>query len=93
MTLWPSADRAGGRLALPGEGLDQGRLAGAVGADEDDVLAAFDFELGAREQRPPGHLDRRADEFEHDPAGPLRLDEGEAQVAPVPLLRPWPRRA
>ena len=42
------ADRAGGRLALPGEGLDQGRLAGAVGADEDDVLAAFEFEARRR---------------------------------------------
>ena len=53
------ADAAGGRLALPGEGLDQGRLAGAVGADEDDVLAALDFEVGAGEQRPARHLDRR----------------------------------
>ena len=65
-------DRARGRLGAAGEGLDQGRLAGAVGADQDDVLAPFDFELGAREQGPPGHLDRRADQFEDDPPGPLR---------------------
>ena len=53
------ADRAGGGLAAAGERLDQGRLAGAVGADEDDVLAALDFELGVREQGPARHLDRR----------------------------------
>ena len=64
--------RALGRLDAAGEGLDQGRLAGPVGADEDDVLSPFDFELGAREQRPPRHRDRRADQFEDDPAGPLR---------------------
>ena len=39
--------RALGRLEPTRERLDQGRLAGAVGADEDDVLAAFDFDLGA----------------------------------------------
>ena len=53
------ADAAGGRLAAAGEGLDQGRLAGAVGADEDDVFVALDFQVGAGEQRPPRHLDRR----------------------------------
>ena len=79
--------RAGGGLALLGEGLDQGRLAGAVGADEDDVLAAFDFEVGAGEQGAARHLDRPVDQLEHDPAGPLRGDEGEAQVAAVALPR------
>ena len=53
------AHRAGGGLALLRQGLDQGRLAGAVGADQDDVLAAFDFQVGAGEQGASGHLDRR----------------------------------
>ena len=54
------ADAAGGRLALPGEGLDQGRLAGAVGADEDDVLAALDFEVRRSSSRVrPGTSIRR----------------------------------
>ena len=79
-------DRAGGGLGATGQGLDQGRLAGAVGADEHDVLAPLDFELGSREKRPPGDLDRRPDQFEDNPPGPLRGLEGEAQVAAVPLF-------
>ena len=53
------ADDARGGLAAPGQGLDQGRLAAAVGADEDDVFAALDLELGVLEQRPSRHLDLR----------------------------------
>ena len=56
------------------------------------MLAAFDFELGAGEQGPPRHLDRRPDEFEHDPPGPLGRGEGEAQVAPVALFGLAPSR-
>ena len=53
------ANRTDGGLGATGEGLDQRRLAGAVGADEDDVLPPFEFELGVLQQRPPGNLDRR----------------------------------
>ena len=41
----PDPDRSGDGLALPEHRLEQGRLAGAVRADERDVLAALEHEL------------------------------------------------
>ena len=80
----PGAHRAGGRLALLGEGLDQGRLAGAVGADEDDVLAAFELR-GWRRRAACGPAPRSSPltSFSTTRPGPLRFDEGEAQVAAI----------
>src|SRR5262245_53219918 len=46
--------RARGGLAGAGKRLDQSRLAGAVGADENDVLAALELEIGAVEQGTAG---------------------------------------
>ena len=86
------ADDPGGGLAPPGQGLDQRRLAAAVGADEDHVLAALDLELGVVEERAAGHLDLAVDQFQHDPAGPLGRLEGEAQLAACRAVRrPGPR--
>jgi len=37
-------DRTGGRFSLPGNELQQGRLAGAIGADEPDLFTRWDRE-------------------------------------------------
>jgi len=81
-----AADDAGGGGATAGESLDQGRLAGPVGADEDHVLAALDLEAGAGEEGAARNLDRGVDHLQHHPAGSLRRLEGEAQVAAVAAL-------
>ena len=79
----PGAQPARLERAAPGERLDQGRLADAVGADERHVLAALEPELAVLEQRPAGHLEPRVVELEHHAAGALRGGEAEAERAVV----------
>ena len=60
-----------GGLAAAGEGLDQSRLAGAVGSDHDDVLAALDLQSSALDQGPPRDLDPRILHLQHEAPGAL----------------------
>ncbi len=73
-------DRARRRLALARQRLDQARLAGAVGTDEDDVLTALEPHRGVVEQDPAGHLDPGALELEREAAGALGLGERERRA-------------
>ncbi len=50
----PREELASGQLAAAGEGRDERGLAGAVGADEHDVLAALEVELRAVDSTLPG---------------------------------------
>ncbi len=50
MHVVPGAQPPGGELAPPGERLDQRRLAGPVGPDQRDVLAALEPQFGVLEQ-------------------------------------------
>ena len=79
----PEAELPGRGLAAAGEGVDQRRLAGAVGADENDVLAALHPQRRVGEQRPARDLDPGVLHLQHEPAGALRLDEREPQVLRV----------
>ncbi len=80
----PDAARRGG--APPGDRLDQGRLAGAVGTDQDDVLAALEVHARLLQQGPARDLDSALLHLNDDPAGALRCREGEAQVATLVRL-------
>jgi hypothetical protein len=57
-------DRAGARVDQPGDGLEQGRLAGAVGPEQGDDLALLDFEVDTEQHLHlvVGHIDPAADE-------------------------------
>src|SRR5207247_6119442 len=66
-----------------GERVDQRGLADAVGADERDVLATFEPQLGLVEQDSVWHLDAPVLELEDDPAGALGLLELELERAAV----------
>ena len=68
---------------VPGERVDQGRLAGAVGADERDVLAALEPELPVLEQRPARDLQPSVVQLEHHAAAALGAAEAEAERALV----------
>src|SRR5262249_1738085 len=75
-------DTPGFRPAEAEQRLEQGRLAGAVRADERDVLAALDRERRFAQQRPPGNGELDLLCLDDDAAGPLRLQEVEAECAP-----------
>ena len=73
------------RLELPpaGQRLDQRRLAGAVGADERDVLTALQPQLGVTEQPLAAGRQVGVLELEDDPPAALRRLEGELERGPV----------
>ena len=92
LTLWPRRSLPASSSRLADQRLDQGRLARAVGADEADVLAALEPDLGVGDQRAVAGGDRRLVELEHDPAGALGGAEGERERALVARVRPRPPR-
>ncbi len=73
-------------LAPSGERLDQGRLAGAVGPDEDQVLAPLDPQRRILDQHPPRDLDPRALHLQREATAALRLGEAERQSARLPWI-------
>ena len=80
------AQPAAVELSLADQRLDEGRLAGAVGPDERDVLAALEPQLGVGEQdarRIGADLQARVVELEDDAPRALGLLEGELEPAPV----------
>ena len=70
---------AGVELALPGQRLDQRRLAGPVGADQRHVLAALEPQLEVVEQRALADPQRPVLDLEHHASRPLGRLEGEAE--------------
>ena len=66
-----------------GERLDQRRLARAVGADDRDVLAALEPQLGVLDQRAVAGADRRVLELERHASGAARAVELEPDRAAV----------
>ena len=52
-------------LPAPGEGVDQSRLSGAVGADEDRVLTALEAQRYLLQQDPGADLDPGALHLQH----------------------------
>ena len=91
-------------LAPAGQRGDQRRLAGAVGADQRDVLAALEPQLGVLQQRALADLEQPVLDLEDDAAGTLGRLEREAErlavlrigrqpVDLVELLRPRRRLA
>src|SRR5205823_1691708 len=78
-----------GQLAVAGEDLDQRRLARPVGADQRDVLAAFEPQLGVLEQRhrllaaATTDLDARVLQLEDHAGRALRRRERELQATGV----------
>jgi hypothetical protein len=84
----PAPQLAGGRLAAPGQGVDQRGLAGAVGADEGDVLAALEPQLHVVEQGPVAGHDAPVLEFEDHAPRPRRRRESECQRARLALGAP-----
>ncbi len=83
----PGLQPALGERRLARERADQGGLAGAVGSDERDVLAALEPQLGLVQQRPRrrgiADLEAAVLELEDHAARALGLLELEAQVARV----------
>src|SRR5919112_1446182 len=69
--------------AAIGDGLDQRCLPDAVGTDQRHVLPPLQPELSVLEQRAAGYLEASVLELEHDPPGPLRRSEAEAERAGV----------
>ena len=80
------------RLAAPEERLEQRRLAGAVRADERDVLAALDREVHAREQLLVAGRELDAFGLDDRPAASLRLQELEAEALRAPGQKARSRR-
>ena len=78
-----AAQATGLERAVPGQRLDQRRLADPVRADQRDVLAALEPELAVLEQRATGHLEAGVVELEHHPPGALGGAEAEAERAGV----------
>src|SRR5262249_44634898 len=70
----------GGRAAE--QRLEQRRLAGAIRADERDVLAALDRERRVLEERAAGHGERDAFRLDDHAPRALRLQKSEPQPAP-----------
>ena len=67
--LAENADLAGGGGEQAEEDLEEGGLAGAVGAEHGDELAAADGEVDAAPQDAAADPDRRAAEFQHGARG------------------------
>ena len=67
--------------------LEQRRLARAVRADQGHVLAALEHELGVREQRLRARCEVEALGLDHRPPAPRRLQELEAERAPLAARR------
>ena len=59
------SDPSGGRLDSPGNGFEQGRLAGAVRADDRDELPFADSEGHPRKRRQPAIGDRQVVDCQH----------------------------
>ena len=78
------ADRARVGRALAHERLEQRRLAGAVRADEGDVLPALDHERAAVDQLLAARREPQPLDLDDGPARPGRLEELEAERAAAP---------
>ena len=75
------ADHARIGCAIADERLEQRRLARSVRPDEGDVLAPLDHERGTVEQRLAARRQPQPLDLDHDPPGPRRLEELEAERA------------
>ena len=82
----PAHDAPGGRLGLPAEHAEQARLAGAVAADEADLVPGHDGEVGRLDHEPAADLDRESLGLEH----PIRLSGRAARSNHVRSQRPRP---
>jgi len=74
----------GGCLAASEDRLEQRRLAGAVRADERDVLASLDCERCAAEQHALADVNGEVVGFHHRSTAARRLEELEAERALTP---------
>ena len=76
-------DPPGGRLGLAAEHAEQARLAGAVAADEADLVAGHHGEVGRLDDEPAADLDRESLRLEH---------RARLRIAVLRKIRrhPWP---
>jgi hypothetical protein len=66
VTERPGSDNATGRrLGLTAENAEQTRLAGAVAADQPDLVPAHDGEVGRLDHEPAADLDRESLRLQH----------------------------
>ena len=86
MTLWPSRTEPAAGSRRPARVSIRVVLPAPLGPTRTTCSPRSTSSPGVGEQGPARHLDRRAHQLDHDPAGALGLDEGEAQVAAVALL-------
>ena len=79
----PELDRAAVRFEVPEDRLEQRRLAGAVRADESDMLAPFEDERPTAQELLITRGDRQPLRVENDAARSRRLQELEAEGPPA----------
>ena len=73
---------AGQRRQRPGDGAEQGALAGAVGADNPHPFAPEHRQRDLGQHRPAGEPDRRLAQVDHPLAAPLGAPQRQADLPP-----------